>query len=78
MWVSVECHIGIYWVDLSFINKYKKPQFMIRLILLGYSADVIGVFLLIVILGVISTLYIDICSAFYCDHSIFLICDRSK
>ena len=33
---------GIYWVDLGFINNYKKPQ--LWLILLRYSADVASAF----------------------------------
>ena len=30
--------LGIYWVDLGFINNYKEPQLL--LVLLRYSADV--------------------------------------
>ena len=34
---------GIYWVDLGFINNYKKPQ--LRPTLLRYSADMPSTFL---------------------------------
>ena len=33
---------GIYWVDLGFINNYKKPQ--LWLVFLKYSADVASAF----------------------------------
>ena len=34
--------LGIYWVELGFINNYKEPQ--LRLVLLRYSADVASTF----------------------------------
>ena len=34
--------LGIYWVDLGFINNYKEPQ--LWLVLLRYSADVVSAF----------------------------------
>ena len=38
--------LGIYWVDLGFINNYKEPQ--LWLVLLRYSADVASAFLWVV------------------------------
>ena len=34
--------LGMYWVDLGFINNYKEPQ--LWLVLLRYSADVTSAF----------------------------------
>ena len=34
--------LGIYWVELDFINNYKEPQ--LRLVLLRYNADVASAF----------------------------------
>ena len=34
--------LGIYWVDMSFINNYKEPQ--LWLVILRYSTDVASVF----------------------------------
>ena len=42
--------LGIYWVDLGFINNYKEP--LLWLIILRYNADVAGVFPWIVIYGI--------------------------
>ena len=45
---------SIYWVDLGFINNYKKPQ--LRPTLLRYSADVTSDFPWIVTYGIIANL----------------------
>ena len=34
--------LGIYWINLGFINNYKESQ--LRLIILRYNADVASVF----------------------------------
>ena len=47
VWVCDESHIGIYWIELDFINNYKEPQ--LWLVLLRYSANVASVFPWVVI-----------------------------
>ena len=42
--------LGIYWVELGFINNYKEPQ--LRLVLLRYSADVASAFPWVVTYGI--------------------------
>ena len=42
---------NIYWVDLGFINNYKKPQ--LWLILLRYNADVASIFPWVVTLNIL-------------------------
>ena len=42
--------LGIYWVELGFINNYKEPQ--LRLVLLRYSADVASAFPSVVTYGI--------------------------
>ena len=41
---------NIYWVDLDFINNYKKPQ--LQLVLLRYSVDMASAFSLVVTYGI--------------------------
>ena len=42
--------LGIYWVDLGFINNYKESQ--LWLVILRYSADVANVFPWVVTYGI--------------------------
>ena len=42
--------LGIYWVDLGFINNYKEPQ--LWLVLLRYSVDVASAFTWVVTYGI--------------------------
>ena len=42
--------LGIYWVELGFINNYKEPQ--LQLVLLRYSADVASAFPWVVTYGI--------------------------
>ena len=42
--------LGIYWVELAFINNYKESQ--LQLVLLRYSADVASVFPWVVTYGI--------------------------
>ena len=47
--------LGIYWVELCFINNYKEPQ--LRLVLLKYSADVASAFPWVVTYGIKAQVY---------------------
>ena len=42
--------LGIYWVELGFINNYKEPQ--LQLVLLRYSTDVASAFPWVVTYGI--------------------------
>ena len=42
--------LGIYWVELGFINNYKKPQ--LYLVILRYNADMISAFPCVVTYGI--------------------------